>query len=133
MEEAYEELAKVVKVIDDYRFVINRGAHHEIKIGGNFLVFHLGESIVDPDTNEDLGKLEIVRGRARVIHIQERMATLESRESHSVPGRKKIIRREGGIGISALLSAPRVEEIEEGGETIRQEIDAELGDLVRPI
>lgn len=51
-----------------------------IQLGKVFLVVGLGETIIDPDTKESLGELEIVRGRARVSHVQEKIATLVSAE-----------------------------------------------------
>jgi len=49
-------------------------------VGQRFLVYGLGKRISDPDTGEDLGALEIVRGRAKVTHVQDRLATLETFE-----------------------------------------------------
>ena len=70
--------AKVVKVVDKYTVVVNAGADKGVEVGKPFLLVGLGETIVDPDTNESLGQLEIVRGRARVTHVQERISTLQS-------------------------------------------------------
>jgi hypothetical protein len=79
-----ETLPKVVKVIDDYRVVINRGRRDGVEIGDRFLVYEVGEELADPDTNESLGKLEIVKGRGQAKHVQERLTTLESLESERV-------------------------------------------------
>jgi hypothetical protein len=76
--------AKVVKVMDfNYKLVINRGAKDGVKMGQRFLIYSIGEEILDPDTKESLGKLEIVRGKGKVIHVQEKMATLESERAKS--------------------------------------------------
>ena len=134
MSDMYSELAKIVKIVDEYKFVINRGSSDNVKLGANFLVFRLGDNVIDPLTNEDLGKLEEVRGRARVIHVQERMSTLESTETKFIPGTKKKIRRDGGTAFRMLYGGgAQVEEIEDGGKTIRVKIDFEIGDLLRPI
>ncbi len=73
-------IAKVVKVIDSHTIVVNAGADKGLVPGKIFMVVGLGEEIVDPDTNESLGALEVVRGRARVSHVQERISTLTSAE-----------------------------------------------------
>jgi len=82
--------AKVVKVIDKYTLVINAGTEKGVRVGQSFLIVGIGETIVDPDTNESLGQLEIVRGRARVSHVQDRIATLASSELEKQPDVKEI-------------------------------------------
>ena len=79
-----ESLPKVVKVIDEYRVVINKGRVDGVEKGDSFLVYEMGEELFDPDTNESLGKIEIVKGRGKAKHVQERLATLESIESERV-------------------------------------------------
>lgn len=133
MENQYKDMAKVVSTIDDYRIVINHGSKNGVEVGANYLIFQIGDNIIDPDTGEDLGPLEIVRGRARVTHVQERLATLESSETVVIPGRKRIIKRQAAAGIAALLNMPSVEEIEEGSESHMSEISASIGDIARPI
>jgi hypothetical protein len=124
-------MAKVIQKIDDYKFVINRGLINDVKIGSTYLIFRLGEMLIDPDTSEQLGLLEIVIGRARVVHIQDRVATLESAETTTIPGTLKKVKRTGMNALSLLN--PSVEEIEEGPRTFTSEIDVEPGDLARPI
>ena len=126
-------MAKIAKILDDLRFVINQGSDHDIRRGGRFVVFFLGDKIVDPDSGEDLGVLEMVRGRARVVHVQERISTLESIEEETTPGKVRKIRREPQRGLLALTSGPSVEEIEEGSETRPIGLNAKIGDFVRPI
>ncbi len=72
------DLAKVVVVIDDDRVAINRGMENGVKLGQRYLVYELGKEVTDPDTGASLGKLEVVRGTGKVVHLQEKMATLKS-------------------------------------------------------
>lgn len=74
---------KIVEIIQDvehecYKAVINKGNEDFVKLGDKFLIVGLGKEIIDPDTNQSLGNLEIVRGKAKVIHVQAKMATVES-------------------------------------------------------
>lgn len=103
MSERY--FAKVVKVIDQHTIVIDAGSNKDIKVGKQFLIVGLGETIVDPDTNESLGELEIVRGKARVIHVQERIATLASAEYEKRPDVKEIkkVSSAGNGGLATLF------------------------------
>lgn len=69
----------VVKVIDDYRVVLNAGSDDEISLGQKFLIYSVSaEPLYDPKTNESLGYLEIVKGTGKVTHVQEKICTIES-------------------------------------------------------
>jgi len=71
--------ACVVRVIDNTKVAINRGARNGIVEGMRFVVYRLsGEEIKDPFTKESLGPLAIVKGTGKVINVQETMSVLES-------------------------------------------------------
>lgn len=124
------KIAHVAKVIDEFQVVINKGRDDGLKQGDKYLVYGLGEEIVDPVTNESLGQLELVRGRAKVVHLQSRIATLESIETYTTPGKKRLVKRDG---LNALMGYGN-EEITEGSETHQDELkSATRGDLARPI
>lgn len=77
---------KVVKVIDEFNAVINYGSNDGAQKGQKFLIYALSdEEIIDPDTNESLGFLEIVRGTGEVINVQERMSTIKSATYKKTP------------------------------------------------
>ena len=70
---------RVVKVIDEYKLVINVGSADGISMDQRFLVYENDdEEIFDPDTKESLGFIELVKGTGKVIHVQEKMSTIES-------------------------------------------------------
>lgn len=122
------KLPKVIKVIDSFNIVINKGDRDGITVGQRFLVFGLGEELADPDTGEPLGVLELVRGRGEVVHVQEKMATLRCIEKTSVPKRTRRIREP-----LSIFRAEVVEEIGSGEFEEQPFDDAEVSDLVRPI
>lgn len=119
--------ARVVEVVDSYRIVINRGNNDGIKKGQRFLVYSLGKELFDPESNESLGLLEIVRGTGSISHIQDRLSTISS----DVRGRasKKVVRRNDP---TSLFFGKTEEIIEEGGGIDPFE-DASAGDFVKPI
>jgi hypothetical protein len=125
--------AKVVKVVDKYTIVINAGTDKGVRIGKQFLVVGLGEAIIDPDTKESLGELEIVRGKGRVTHVQERMATLKSAEFERQPDVKEIKKvSTGGKGAIANMFGPQetvTESIKPSEPISKPFIDAQAGDL----
>lgn len=78
------KIGKVVKIIDDYNLAINIGESDDVEIGQIYLVYAVGEELFDPDTKESLGKIEIVKGKGRVTHVQDKLATLESIEEKRI-------------------------------------------------
>jgi hypothetical protein len=85
------KIFKVVKILDDYKLAINAGAKDQVSLGQKFLIYSLSdEEIIDPDTNQSLGYLEIVKGTGIVTHVQEKLCTLESDVYHS--SSRKVIR-----------------------------------------
>ena len=117
--------ATVVRVVDDHKVVINRGARHGIRKGQRFLVYHLStDPIKDPETGHDLGQLEIVRGTGIATHVQENMTTVSS--DRKGPTEQRVVRRHRGFYTS-----------EQETSTIPGDIepfeDARTGDKVKPI
>ena len=47
-------------------------------------MFSLGQEIHDPRTGRSLGKLEEIKGKGRVIHVQERISTIQTYEFDTV-------------------------------------------------
>jgi len=75
-------LARVASVIEmGNEVVINRGSDDGVKSGDRYLIYGLGEELIDPETGESLGQLELVRGRGVVVHVQSKMSTLRSVET----------------------------------------------------
>ncbi|RMH69194.1 MAG: hypothetical protein D6675_13425 [Gemmatimonadetes bacterium] len=74
---------KVAKILDEYTLVLNIGRKQNVKEGMTFLVYEDGDEVLDPDTGESLGKLEMVKGRVVVSHVQDRLAyaTSERKET----------------------------------------------------
>jgi len=69
---------RIVKCLSEYEIVINKGKSNGVNEGQTFLVYLLDDEMFDPESHESLGRLEIVCGKGRIIHVQEKMATLES-------------------------------------------------------
>ncbi|SHK62340.1 hypothetical protein SAMN05216369_2505 [Marinobacter antarcticus] len=118
--------AAVVKIIDDFTLVINRGSEHGVSKGNHFLVYYVdSDEIIDPETGESLGALEIVRGTGTATHVQPKLTTIKS---NRVVSKGRVIRRQAGI--FASLSGEIVEEPEK--EAVPFE-DPNIGDKVKPV
>lgn len=82
----------VVRKIDDYQLVINRGYSDGVEKGDLFMVYYVEpEELIDPETHESLGNLEVVRGTGKAIHVQEKITTIKSNMMENTSG--KTIRR----------------------------------------
>jgi len=120
--------AKVIKVTNDYEIVMNKGSVDDISIKDNFLIYNLGDELFDPDSNESLGQLEIVCGKAKVKHIQSRATTLIS--NVVMQGGKKIVRKSSPF--SGILGMTTEEEVDLNPATVPFKDVAE-GSLIKPI
>lgn len=120
--------AVVANVINDYKVVINRGSEHDIRLGQRFLIYNLSdEEIVDPLTKEPLGYLEIVKGTGKVIHLQEKMATIESDKTEMT--RTTVTKKR-----SPYIPPPLGDPIEEISSPKRVPFDSvKIGDKAKPI
>ena len=118
--------ARVIEVVDGYKVVINRGAEN-IRKGQRFLVYGQGKELFDPETNESLGRLELVRGTGTVTHVQAKMATITSDRRTSQ--RRRVIKPSSSY---AMVMGRGEETIDEPGEELPFE-DPERGDYAKPV
>jgi len=124
--------ASVVKVIDEYTIVINRGSDHGVSKGDQFLVYFVDpEGLTDPETGESLGNLEVIRGTGSAIHVQQKICTIKSNRNVS---RGRVIRRTSNpaFGLLGSLGAEK-ETIEEPEKEALPFDDAEVRDKVKPV
>ncbi len=86
--------ARIVKIIDSHKLVINKGSLDGVKVGDIFIIFKKDDEIFDPDTNESLGVLEIPKLKMKASSVQDRLSILESNEVKIIkPSTKKTITR----------------------------------------
>lgn len=126
-----EKQLKVVSVINDYKVAINAGSDQGIKVGQKFLIYSLSnQEIIDPDTNESLGFLEIVKGTGKAIHVQEKMCTIESSEYKALP---KTIRRKYPKSLGYTMLPDSYEEESESERAQLPFEDPVIGDLAKRV
>lgn len=68
----------------DQQVTLNRGAGGGVETGQVWNVFALGDELVDPDTNEMLGREEVLIGKVRVISVRDRLSTAEVIEDFGI-------------------------------------------------
>ena len=91
------------------RFVVNRGGN-TVREDDLFEVFALGDAVVDPDTGEDLGRLETTAGVARITSVKPKFSLAEMITDHGDIVRGMILRRfHGMLGETAGRDATAVQ------------------------
>lgn len=121
--------AQVVHVFAyDNKVVINRGFADGVSVGARFLIYALSnDALIDPETGESLGFLEIVRGRGVVTHVQELVATLEPEVTTTTS--RRVITKNNPFSIVG-----REQEVIEEPEMRRGRFDdPRVGDRAKPI
>ena len=125
------ELARVVYVLNDgMKVVINRGIEQGVKVGDRYLIYALGEEMIDPETEESLGRLEVVKGRGKVVHVQEKMATVESIEKFA--SSKTITKRKNNNSYF-FTNSPYTEEVMTDEPELKAFINPRKSDYAKPI
>lgn len=64
---------RIARILSESEVLLNVGRQEGVKEGLELIVYSEGEHVTDPETGEDLGPVETVKGRLRVTHVQERM------------------------------------------------------------
>lgn len=95
---------KITKILDEYNVVINKGRNDGIKERMPFVIFSISsDEIKDPDTQESLGKLELVKGYITALHVQERLTICVAEKSRESREDDK------GTGVQTLSGAMMAE------------------------
>ncbi len=130
-----EKQLRVVRVLDSENVVINAGASNGIKCGNRIIIYGIGDEILDVDSDESLGRLEIVRGEGIVVHIQDKMCVVRSDEYIAEPDITEIKTYPNPL---SMLTYPgrgaEEKKVIKSGKKIRLEFrDVEEGDYARII
>lgn len=125
----------VVQVLDEYTVAVNIGQQNNISLDMEFLIVGIGDEIIDPDTKKSLGNLEKVRGKVKVIHVQEQLSTLKSIEYIKKPETKEVVRKIAKphrSSISGLFgdSETITESIKSEPPTLKKIDSVEIGDKI---
>jgi len=87
---------KIAKVVSARDLVINRGSKDGVKIGMRFRVLGPQLEIMDPDTGESLGPVEVEKVQVEAVQVHERVAVCRTF--------KKVVVDPGRPGRPGLLS-----------------------------
>lgn len=79
----------IVKILSDTTVVLGTGRLQGVREGMKFVIFELGDEVLDPVTKESLGRLELVKGHVSVTSVQEKISVAQT-ESQTVTKTKTI-------------------------------------------
>lgn len=68
-----EKIYKIVDITSEYDVVINAGLNDNISDGTEFEIFVYGKEIVDPDTLESLGTLDVIKTVVEAVSVYPKM------------------------------------------------------------
>ena len=74
------KIFKIVKIINEYKVVVNAGSRDSIQEGDTFAVFKTGQEVIDPETNESLGTLDFIKAKLRAVDVFPKMCICENRD-----------------------------------------------------
>jgi hypothetical protein len=80
-------IGKIAEIRDRYRVIINKGRVDGVQKNMKFYAYDEGKEIRDPDTQEVLEKVEVLKAYLKVIHVQEKISILESDETEKITTR----------------------------------------------
>jgi len=126
-----DKIARVAEILDEFKIILNKGERDGVEINDKFLIYGIGMNIIDPETNEDLGPVELVRGIVKVTHVQDKICTAKTDQKIPSPDNKRIISRSKPPSMNMLVQ--RIEKVEESISYIDKKLDnLEKGDFARP-
>ncbi len=128
---------KVARTLSKTVLVLNIGTDDGVREGMEFVIFEEGDEIVDPETKESLGKLEIVKGNVIVVSVQPRISIAET--ATRVVQRERWIEPSFAWQLNPFAPRREVEEvkvkdqlqIEVKDDTYSNRLVVRAGDLVR--
>ncbi|MEI6647128.1 MAG: CsgG/HfaB family protein [bacterium] len=69
---------RVIKINGEDELLIRGGTSAGMSVGDTFILYSVGESLVDPDTGDQLGTELAKKGSIKVTHIEEKYAKAKS-------------------------------------------------------
>ena len=123
---------KIARILSDKEVVLNVGEESGVKAGMKFVIYEESDHIIDPETGEDLGALEIVKGRIVVNHVMPKISNAES-ETYTVSTSYS------GLAAAAFLvggteTRRRKLQVEESDiKPVKENKNVKNGDLVRSV
>ncbi|MCK4236689.1 MAG: hypothetical protein KAX38_06195 [Candidatus Krumholzibacteria bacterium] len=69
---------KVIKIFDENSLLVNLGEKDGLKRGDRLVVIEKGGEVKDPDSNESLGEIELIKAELTAADVQEKLTILRT-------------------------------------------------------
>lgn len=112
---------KIAQILNDRELVINRGTKDGIEMGMKFKIVE-NLTILDPDTDEELGSIERENIRVKVIDVQPAFAIAHTYQTYRTTGTLNLLSR--SLGQMTASSVTKVRTIRSSEDDSR--VDAKL-------
>lgn len=120
---------KVARVVSPTELILAAGSEEGVEEGMEFVVYSLSDAVTDPDTGEDLGRIEIVKARVIAAHVQERM-TVARTKSRTVSMPRNFIQHVMNSDLS--FSIPERMNLE-NTPSVEPDLIVRVGDVARTV
>lgn len=117
---------KIVKIIDEYRVVVNAGSNDGISSQSKLEIYVPGEDVTDPETGETLGALDYVKAKLEVVDVFPKMCVCENQKKEKL---MTLFSPFDAVGQNPMPLNVNSMDISGGYEGIEKKI--KVGDLVR--
>lgn len=78
---------QVAQILNARELVINRGEMHGVEVGMRFAVLNSrGTRIIDPETNKEIGPVELPKVLVKVVRVQVNLAVARTFRTTKIPG-----------------------------------------------
>jgi hypothetical protein len=103
---------KVARILTARELVINRGSEAGVEVGMRFAILNRkGREIIDPDTKEVLGSVELPKTFVKVIAVEPKLAVARTFREFHYPGVRGL--GDTAFSLSALMTGkPERTEVE---------------------
>ena len=125
---------KIVKIVDERTLVADVGTEQGVAVEQQFVVVQPVDMVVDPESGDELGTLELIKARLVAVHAQPRIATLaplpgEQSQSTVLSQRMAWDSRGAPIGSSDVILS-----VDRSQISGRHRVEAiKIGDVVRSV
>lgn len=126
-----EQTFKVIKIIDEYKIIINGGTNDHLSKGDELEVYIPGETVFDPETDEDMGTLDPIKAYVEIRNVYPKMAVCVNVNKQPVTDALALI---SGTAAKMLATAPKKLSVhpEDISGGLDYDFRIRVGDLVRP-
>jgi hypothetical protein len=131
-------IGKVAELLSDRSLIINRGSNDGVRLNMVFKVYDaVGKEVKDPDTGEDLGRVNLPKIEVAVTHVYEKYSIAQTHKYKEI----NVGGTWTGVNVANIFTPPKyVKKYEtfEIDESTQKKIDekksmVKIGDVVEQV